>query len=99
ALAHAHPRLEPDVRAHLAHLYGTLAAEVLAPAREDETLLERLDPAAPDIAAQAVYARTHEWASSPDDILRRRTTLALRGLAGADLAARVEALVGAVESA
>src|SRR5213079_987393 len=38
-LARAHPELEPAVRAHLAHLYGSLAEEVLAPARDDPDLL------------------------------------------------------------
>jgi glycerol-3-phosphate dehydrogenase len=72
--------LEPDVRAHLLHLYGSLAPEVLAPALENPALLERLDPGGPDIAAQVRYAATHEWATSLDDVLRRRTTLFYRGL-------------------
>ena len=48
--------VDPHVRAHLEHLYGSLAGEVLAPARDDPALLERLHPAGPDIAAQARYA-------------------------------------------
>lgn len=73
----------PATRSHLLHLYGSLAGEVLAPAAEDAALLEPLAPGAPEIAAQALYARTHEWARSAEDVLRRRTTLALRGRAGA----------------
>jgi len=57
-------------------------------------LLEPLSPGAPDIAAQAVYAVEREWARNPEDILRRRTTLALRGLADAELTRRVEQLIG-----
>ena len=53
---------------------------VLAPAREDPALLERLHPDGPDIAAQARYAMTHEWARTVDDVLRRRTTCFYRGL-------------------
>jgi glycerol-3-phosphate dehydrogenase len=79
-LARAHPDLEPAVRSHLAHLYGTLAADVLEEAADDPSLLDRLNPEGPDIAAQAVYAQRHEWACKPEDILRRRTTLELRGL-------------------
>ena len=79
-LARAHPSLEPAIRSHLAHLYGSLAAEVLEEATEDPSLLERLNPDGPDIAAQAVYAQRREWACKPEDILRRRTTLELRGL-------------------
>ena len=85
--------LEPDVRTHLLHLYGSLAPEVLAPARTDPTLLERLSPDGPDIAAQVRYAVTHEWARGVEDVVRRRTTLFYRGLAGDAAALRVAALV------
>jgi glycerol-3-phosphate dehydrogenase len=85
--------ISPALRAHLLGLYGSLAPEVLAPALADPTLLEPLTPDAPDIAAQAVYAVEREWARTPEDILRRRTTLALRGLAGVALTDRVEQLI------
>jgi glycerol-3-phosphate dehydrogenase len=85
--------VSPALRAHLLGLYGSLAAEVLEPALADPTLLEPLAPDAPDIAAQAVYAAEREWARTPEDILRRRTTLALRGLADAELTRRVERLM------
>jgi glycerol-3-phosphate dehydrogenase len=91
--------LPPPVRSHLLHLYGSLAPEVLAAAAEDESLLEPLAPGAPEIAAQAVYAASHEWARTPDDVLRRRTTLALRGLATPEATARVQELVGALRGA
>jgi len=47
---------------------------VLAPAAEDPSLLEPLVPGRPDLRAQELYARTHEWALHDDDVLRRRTT-------------------------
>jgi len=72
--------LEPAARWHLAHLYGSLAEDVLAGAEDDPALLRPLHPDAPDVAAQAVYARRREWAVTAEDVLRRRTTLALRGL-------------------
>jgi glycerol-3-phosphate dehydrogenase len=90
--------LEPDVRAHLLHLYGSLAPEVLAPAAGDPALLERLHPHGPDIAAQARYAATHEWARSAEDVLRRRTTLFHRGLADGEVAFRVERLMAATRA-
>ncbi|HEY7197272.1 MAG TPA: glycerol-3-phosphate dehydrogenase/oxidase [Gaiellaceae bacterium] len=93
-LGRRYPTLEPTVRIHLAHLYGSLAEEVLAPADERPELLERLHPDAPDLAAQAVYAAKREWALAADDVLRRRTTLALRGLATPELEARVDELLG-----
>lgn len=87
------PDLDPAVCTHLVHLYGSLADEVLAPAVEDPDLLHPLHPRGPDIAAQALYAREVEWACRPEDVLRRRTTLALRGLADEDAVRRVEKLV------
>jgi glycerol-3-phosphate dehydrogenase len=80
-LARRSPQLEPRVRSHLALLYGSLAGEVLAEAEQDPELLRPLHPAAPDIAAQIVYARAREWACTSGDLLLRRTTLGLRGLA------------------
>jgi glycerol-3-phosphate dehydrogenase len=85
----------PALRTHLLGLYGALASEVLEPAIADPTLLEPLTPEAPDIAAQAVYAAEREWARNPEDILRRRTALALRGLASAELTRRVEQVIAA----
>lgn len=85
--------LEPDIRAHLLHLYGSLAPEVLAPATEDASLLERLHPGGPDIAAQVRYAATHEWARNAEDVLRRRTTCFHRGLADEAVRARVERIL------
>jgi glycerol-3-phosphate dehydrogenase len=72
--------LDPDVREHLLHLYGGRAHDVVAAAGDDPSLLERLHPDGPDIAAQALHAVRHEWATTVDDVLRRRTTVALRGL-------------------
>ncbi len=66
--------LDAPTRAHLLHLYGSLAVEVLRPAVEDPRLLEPLVPGRPDLRAQEVYARAHEWARTDDDVLRRRTT-------------------------
>jgi glycerol-3-phosphate dehydrogenase len=85
--------LPPPTRSHLLHLYGSLAPEVLAPAAEDPSLLEPLRPDGPDLAAQALYARTHEWAVSADDVLRRRTTAWLRG-ESAQARERVTQLLG-----
>jgi glycerol-3-phosphate dehydrogenase len=73
--------LDPSVRAHLLHLYGSLANEVVALADSDPDLLRPLHPRAPEIAAQVAYAYRREWAVTAEDVLRRRTTLALRGLA------------------
>jgi glycerol-3-phosphate dehydrogenase len=85
--------VDPALAAHLDGLYGTLAAEVLAPVAEDPSLLEPLHPDGPDIAAQALYAGTHEWARTPEDVTRRRTLVALRGLADDATTERAGALL------
>jgi glycerol-3-phosphate dehydrogenase len=88
-LARSRPELDAAVRSHLTHLYGSLADEVVSLADENPALLQRLHPDAPDIAAQVVYARRHEWACTTEDVLRRRTTLAHRGFALPDPGALV----------
>jgi glycerol-3-phosphate dehydrogenase len=72
--------LDEATRQHLWSLYGSLAADVVAPAREDASLLEPLVAGRPDVRAQAQYAREHEWALTDEDVLRRRTTAWLAGL-------------------
>jgi glycerol-3-phosphate dehydrogenase len=66
--------VDVEMRSQLLHLYGSLATEVLAPASDDPSLLEPLVPGRPDVRAQDLYARTHEWAVTDEDVLRRRTT-------------------------
>lgn len=85
----------PATRSHLTQLYGSLSSEVLAPALEDPSLLEPLSPGAPDIAASVVYAAASEWAQNAEDVVRRRTTLALRGCATPEVMRKVEELIGA----
>jgi glycerol-3-phosphate dehydrogenase len=91
-LLREHPGLEPASAQHLARFHGGDALAVLAPAREDERLLEPLAPGAPEVAAEVVWARTREWALRADDVLARRTTLAALGRADA-ARARVEELL------
>jgi glycerol-3-phosphate dehydrogenase len=86
--------LDEDVRSHLVHLYGSLAPDVLEPAQEDRSLLERLDPDGPDIAAQVRYAVAHEWAAGAEDVIRRRTTLFYRGLESDAVRDRIEQMLG-----
>ena len=85
--------VDPEVEGHLRHLYGSRAGHVVECAAEDPSLLERLHPDGPDIAAQAVFAVRHEWATTVEDVLRRRTTVALRGLADERAVTRVEGLL------
>jgi glycerol-3-phosphate dehydrogenase len=85
--------LEPSIAAHLAHFYGSRSDRVLGLAAERPELLEQIHPDAPDIAAQVVFAAREEWATGAEDVVRRRTTLAARGLAGPAVVARVEDLL------
>jgi glycerol-3-phosphate dehydrogenase len=71
--------LDSATRAHLLHLYGSLAVEVLQPAAEDPSLLEPIVAGRPDLRAQDLYARAHEWARVDEDVVRRRTTAWLAG--------------------
>ncbi|MQY05108.1 glycerol-3-phosphate dehydrogenase/oxidase [Actinomadura macrotermitis] len=95
AVAHrlAAAPMDPAVAAHLSTHYGTLAFDLADLVRRDPALGEPIHPGGPDIWAQAVYARDHEWAATPDDVLRRRTTLTLRGLDTPEIHARVSAML------
>ena len=87
--------LSPNTRTNLLHLYGSLAADVVAPAAEEPSLLEPFADGAPDVAAQVLYAATHEWARTPADVLRRRTLLTLSGRSDDRVEARVAELLEA----
>ena len=98
-----HDKRYPDPKAYdkyylaqldeLATHYGSLAFDIARLANENPELGERVHPDAPEIWAQVVYARDHEWAETPDDVLRRRTTLTIRGLATDDVRAGVQDLL------
>ncbi|MCP2258595.1 glycerol-3-phosphate dehydrogenase [Streptoalloteichus tenebrarius] len=89
----AAPELPDDVAAHLATHYGTHSHEVVALAAADPALLERVHPDGPDIWAQVVHAIEHEWACDVEDVLRRRTTVSVRGLDTPEVRARVAELL------
>ncbi|MFE6803409.1 FAD-dependent oxidoreductase [Streptomyces sp. NPDC057681] len=84
------PRMAADTAKHLATHYGSLAFDIARMANENPALGERVHPDAPEIWAQVAYARDHEWAETADDVLRRRTTLTIRGLATDDVRAKVQ---------
>ncbi|MBJ7905283.1 FAD-dependent oxidoreductase [Streptomyces sp. NPDC003656] len=87
------PRMGADTARHLATHYGSLAFDIARLANEHPELAERVHPDAPEIWAQVVWARDHEWAETPDDVLRRRTTLTIRGLATDEIRAGVQGLL------
>jgi len=85
--------LEPSVAAHLAHFYGSRANRVVGLSSDRPELLERVHRDAPDIAAQVIFAAQQEWATSAEDVVHRRTTLAARGLTTPDVVSRVAGLL------
>ena len=74
-----YPVLPVPSAQHLARFHGSEALELMAEARDEPALLEPLVPGAPEIGAEVRWARLHEWALTPDDVLARRTTLAALG--------------------
>lgn len=84
------PRMSADTAKHLATHYGSLSFDIARLANENPELAERVSPDAPEIWAQVVYARDNEWAETADDVLRRRTTLTIRGLATDEVRGKVQ---------
>ncbi|MFJ9828001.1 FAD-dependent oxidoreductase [Streptomyces sp. NPDC101160] len=84
------PRMAADTAKHLATHYGSLSFDIARMANENPELAERVHPDAPEIWAQVAYARDREWAETADDVLRRRTTLTIRGLATDEIRGKVE---------
>jgi glycerol-3-phosphate dehydrogenase len=68
--------VEPEVWKHLIHLYGDEAALIVATGR-----LDRIHPRGTDVWGQVIHAVDQEWAMTVDDVIRRRTTLEIRGQA------------------
>ena len=82
---------------HLLHRYGTLVDEVVALIDERPELGRPLESAPTYLAAEAVYAASHEGALHLDDVLTRRTRISIEvGDRGAAAAAEVAALVAPV---
>ncbi|MEU4211158.1 glycerol-3-phosphate dehydrogenase/oxidase [Streptomyces sp. NPDC026206] len=87
-------RMDPLTARHLATHYGSLAFDIARLVNEDPSLGERIHEDGPEIWAQVVYARDHEWAETVDDVVRRRTTLTVRGLDTEDVRTRVKDMLG-----
>ncbi|MGW6426287.1 glycerol-3-phosphate dehydrogenase/oxidase [Nocardia sp. NPDC055053] len=85
--------LPVEVVEHLLGRYGALTTDIFALFGADHALRQPI-PGAPDyLAAEAVYAVTHEGALHLDDLLTRRTRISIevpdRGLAAAPEIARL----------
>jgi glycerol-3-phosphate dehydrogenase len=74
---------------NLVRHYGSEAPRLVAYRDTHEDALERIHPDAPIVWAQVYHGALEEWARGVDDIVRRRTTLAVRGLATDDVRERI----------
>ncbi len=76
---------------HLLHRYGSLTTDVLDLVAADKALGEPLPGADDYLAAEVVYAASHEGARHLDDVLARRTRISIeawdRGVAAAPVVA------------
>jgi glycerol-3-phosphate dehydrogenase len=84
-------RLGDGISERLLERYGSTAPEVGRPILHDSELGGVLPGAAPYIAAEALYAVTHEGARSLEDVLARRTRITLEAPDGGRSAAPVVA--------
>jgi glycerol-3-phosphate dehydrogenase len=73
--------VDPALVGHLIEVYGPEAAAVMRQRRVHPDALLRIHPKGPDVWAQVYHAVENEWAITVEDVVRRRTTLAVRGLA------------------
>ena len=87
--------LDPEVWWHLVRHYGSEMKQLLDYADSVPDALERVHPAGPDVWAQVHHAVTAEWAQTVEDVVRRRTTLAVRGLATDVVRARIAGVMSA----
>jgi glycerol-3-phosphate dehydrogenase len=88
ALQRRRPDLARSDADRLVCAYGTLAEEVLAAGP-----LEPLGPGVAETEAEVLYARQREWALTAEDVLRRRTTIAVTGRDSAQVRRRVDELL------
>jgi glycerol-3-phosphate dehydrogenase len=82
-------RLDSDTAIHLIRLYGEDVRRIAAYEDYVPDAFDRIHPQGPDVWAQVDFGRDEEWALTVDDIVRRRTTLAVRGLGSGPVAEAV----------
>ncbi|MET0153335.1 MAG: glycerol-3-phosphate dehydrogenase/oxidase [Candidatus Binatia bacterium] len=76
---------------HLRRRYGSRSPELLDLAAQMPSSNEALDPGRPEIRAEASFAAVAEMARRVEDVLRRRTDVALKAADGGAQAAKVTA--------
>ncbi len=87
--------LDVGLRDHLVGRYGAEARTVMALIAADPALGDPLVPGLPYVRAEAVYAVTHEMATTLDDVLNHRTRARILARdASSDAAPSVAELIG-----
>jgi glycerol-3-phosphate dehydrogenase len=81
--------LDVPTAEHLMELYGGGAEKLLGYAGRFPGALEKVHPEGPDVWARVYHAAEEEWAVTADDVLRRRTTLGIRGLDTEEVRTRI----------
>ena len=89
---------DPDVVTHLTQIYGRDSLTVMQQGRLRRNALDRIHPGGPDVWAQVYHAVEREWAITVEDVLRRRTTIGVRGLATPGVRAEVGRILAAATS-
>lgn len=87
--------LEPSLLPTLLGRYGSRTERVLAAGRGDPSLLRPVAPGSTLLGAEVLHAADHEAARTPEDILRRRTPVALETGRGTRELEAVISLLGA----
>jgi len=94
AISHDGHGLAPSVISHLADRYGTRLDEVMGFVVADRMLARPIVDGLPDPRAEVAQAVEHEWGLTLEDVLRRRTQVALLDdTSGGDVAADVAGIM------
>jgi glycerol-3-phosphate dehydrogenase len=81
--------LDIPAAGHLMELYGGETGHLIGYSDRFPDAMEKVHPEGPDVWAQVYHAAEEEWALTVDDVVRRRTTLGIRGLDTEDVRARI----------
>ena len=91
-------QVDPEVWDNLVRHYGSETSQLLAYKDRFENAFDRIHPEAPIVWAQVYHGAIAEWARTVEDIVRRRTTLAVRGLATDEVRGRIATVLTTIES-
>jgi glycerol-3-phosphate dehydrogenase len=83
------PRIRAEVAEFLSRRYGARARQLFALVASAPSLEQRLAPESADLRVEAVFGAESEMALRVEDVLRRRTHVALKSAGGGSAAASV----------